>query len=284
MRREYHCLVAGLPELYIDTKKINFVLLNFKNQLREVLHFNDFKLIESLFWKYDNLNVLKLLKETESNINELGNLSKEDFEEIFYLVKDDALYTYEKKIPAYFGQIIDAYKNESPVFPGREWENQITRLYYDYLKTIENQFIRKWFEYEMDLTNILTAANCRKHNLGVENELIGNNEISEKLIKSNARDFGISYEFPKLEAIIRATEEDNIIEREKKIDFIKWELLEEWTFFHYFTIEKIFAYTIQVEIIERWLKLDRETGEKLFNDLLTNLETSYEFSKEFILN
>ncbi|UCH15852.1 MAG: DUF2764 family protein, partial [Bacteroidales bacterium] len=39
-----------------------------------------------------------------------------------------------------------------------------------------------------------------------------------------------------------------------------------------------------VEIIERWLKLDRETGEKLFNELLTSLETSYEFSKEFILN
>ncbi len=284
MRREYHCLVAGLPELFIDTKKIDFVLLSFKNQLGEVLHFNDFKLIESLFWKYDNLNVLKLLKEPESNINELGNLSKEDFEEIFSLVKDDALYAYQRKIPFYFGQIIDAYKNETPVFPGREWENQITRLYYDYLKTIENQFIRKWFEYEMDLTNILTAANCRKHKMDIENELVGNNEISEKLVKSNARDFGISYEFRKLEAIIKAVEEDNIIEREKKIDSVKWELLEEWTFFHYFTIERIFAYTIQVEIIERWLKLDRETGEKLFNDLLTSLETSYEFSKEFILN
>lgn len=284
MRREYHCLVAGLPELFIDTKKIDFVLLNFKNQLSEVLHISDFKLIELLFWKYDNLNVLKLLKNPESDINELGNLSKADFEDIFYLVKDDALYTYEKKIPSYIGQIIDAYKNESPIFPGKEWESQITQLYYDYLKTTENQFMRKWFEYEMDLTNILTAAYCRKHNLNIENELIGSNEISEKLIKSNARDFGISYEFPKLEAIIKATEEDNIIEREKKTDVIKWELLNEWTFFHYFTIEKIFVYTIQVEIVERWLKLDRETGDKLFNELLSNLEKSYEFSKEFVLN
>jgi hypothetical protein len=283
MRREYHCLVAGLPELFIDTKKIDFILLNFKNQLREVLHSNDFKLIESLFWKYDNLNVLKLLKKPESEINELGNLSKTDFEEIFYLVKDDALYTYEKEIPSYFGQIIDAYKNETPVFPDKEWENQITQLYYNYLKTIDNQFIRKWFEFEMDLTNILTAANCRKYKIGIKNELIGNNEITEKLIKSNARDFGISYEFPKLESILRATEEENIIDREKRIDLIKWELLDEWTFFYYFTIERIFAYTIKVEIIERWLKLDKETGNKLFSELLNSLETSYEFPKDFIL-
>ena len=284
MRREYHCLVAGLPELFIDIKKIDFILLNFKNQLREVLHYSDFKLIESLFWKYDNLNVLELLKKPESKINELGNLSKTDFEEIFYLVKDDALYTYEREIPSYFGQIIDAYKNESPVFPGKEWENQITQLYYNYLGTIENQFIRRWFEYEMDLTNIITAVNCRKYNLEVKNELIGNNEITEKLIKSNARDFGISYEFPRLEAILRATEEENIIEREKKIDMIKWELLDEWTFFYYFTIERIFAYTIKVEIIERWLKLAKDTGEKLFIDLMNSLETSYEFPKDFILN
>jgi len=74
------------------------------------------------------------------------------------------------------------------------------------------------------------------------------------------------------------------IEREKRIDLIKWELLDEWTFFYYFTIERIFAYTLKVEIIERWLKLDRETGNKLFSELLNNLETSYEFPKEFILN
>jgi hypothetical protein len=284
MRREYHCLVAGLPELLIDTKKIDFILQEFKNQLEEVLHLSDFKLIKLLFWKYDNLNVLRLLKDPGSKINELGNLSREDFEEIFYLVKDDALYTYEKEIPGYFGQFINAYKNESPVFPGKEWENQITRLYYDYLSTAENKFIRKWFEFEMDLTNILTAANCRKYKLEIKNELIGDNEITEKLIKSNARDFGISYEFPRLESILRATEEENIIDREKRIDLIKWVLLDEWTFFNYFTIERIFAYTIKIEIIERWLKLDRDTGNKLFSDLLNSLEKSYEFPKDFILN
>ena len=282
MSREYHCLVAGLPELFFNNDKINFTFPDFKNQLREVLHFKDFRLIESFFWRYDNINVLKLLKNPESGINELGNLSKEDFDEIFSLVKDDALYLFEREIPGYFGEFIHAYKNELPLFRGKDWENQITQLYYKYLSGLDNQYIRNWFEFEMNLTNIITAYNCKKHQLTVENELIGNNEITEKLIKSNARDFGISVEFPKLEFIINALEENNLVEREKKIDIIKWELLNDWTFFHYFTTEKIFSYTLQIEIIIRWLRLDKETGQELFNNLLSNLEKSYEFSKEFI--
>ena len=282
MSREYHCLVAGLPELFFNNDKINFTFPDFKNQLREVLHFKDFRLIESFFWRYDNINVLKLLKNPESGINELGNLSKEDFDEIFSLVKDDALYSFEREIPGYFGEFIHAYKNELPLFRGKDWENQITQLYYNYLSGLDNQYIRNWFEFEMNLTNIITAYNCKKHQLTVENELIGNNEITEKLIKSNARDFGISVEFPKLEFIINALEENNLVEREKKIDIIKWELLNDWTFFHYFTTEKIFSYTLQIEIIIRWLRLDKETGQELFNNLLSNLEKSYEFSKEFI--
>jgi hypothetical protein len=283
MRREYHCFIAGLPELFPDAKKIDFILLNFRDQLGEVLHSDDYRLIESLFWKYDNANIIKLLKDPQSDINNLGNLSREDIEEIFYLAKDDALYTYKRKIPPYLGIFIDAFKNEAPLFKGKEWENQITQLYYNFAVNIDNYFIRSWFEFEMNLTNILTAAGCRKHKVDIENELIGNNEITEKLVKSSARDFGISNEFPMLEAIIRATEEDNIIEKERKIDMVRWELLNDRNFFHFFTIEKIFAYTIQVDIIERWLKLDKDTGNKLFNDLLTGLEKSYEFSKEYTL-
>jgi hypothetical protein len=283
MRREYPCFIAGLPELFPDAKKIDFILINFREQLREVLHYDDFRLIEPLFWKYDNTNIIRLLKDPKSELDGLGNLSGEDIEEIFYLVKDDALSEYRRKIPPYFEKFINAYQNDVPLFKGKGWENQITQLFYDFAVNIDNHFVRSWFEFEMNLTNILTAASCRKYKMDIENELIGNNEITEKLIKSSARDFGISSEFPMLESIIRATEENNIIEKERKIDMVMWDLLNERTFFHYFTIEKIFAYTIQVGIIERWLKMDKDKGNELFNDLLARLENSYEFPKEYTI-
>ena len=84
--------------------------------------------------------MLRLLKNPEASINELGNLSKADFEEIFSLVKDDALHAFDRKIPDYFGKFINAYKNELPIFKGKDWENQITQLYYNYLSRLDNQY------------------------------------------------------------------------------------------------------------------------------------------------
>lgn len=284
MKHYYYCLIAGLPDIYIEDNKLSFGLRDFKDQLiEEKLPQEDLKLIQSFFWRYDNQNLLIRLANSNNVPNTLANLRPEDVDELFALAKDDSLENLKERVPSYLGKFINAYKNETPLFSGKSWENQLTELYYQYVQTFSNNFIRNWYDFEAGLTNILTAFNCRKHQVEIQGELIGDNELTANLAKSNARDFGINNEFPKLEAILRAVEEDNILEKEKKIDLLKWELLDEWTFFHYFTIEKIFAYILKMEMIERWLHLDKKTGEELFGKLLTNLESSYEFPEEFTI-
>ncbi|NQU86883.1 MAG: DUF2764 family protein, partial [Mariniphaga sp.] len=70
-------------------------------------------------------------------------------------------------------------------------------------------------------------------------------------------------------------------EKEKAIDKILWAYLDEQTFFHYFTVEKILSYIIKLSIIERWMKLDAETGKALLNKLIEELKLSYTFPEEF---
>ena len=53
------------------------------------------------------------------------------------------------------------------------------------------------------------------------------------------------------------------------------------TFFNYFTIEKIFINLVKLEILERWLSFDKDTGADQFNNILKKLESSYEFPEEF---
>ena len=284
MKHYYYCLIAGLPDIFIEDNKLSVSLRDFKNQLtEEKLPQDDLKLVQSFFWRYDNQNLLIRLTDSNNEPNALANLNPGDVDELFAMAKDDSLENLKGKVPSYLGEFINAYKNETPLFSGKSWGNQLTELYYLYVQTLNNEFICNWYDFEMGLTNILTAFNCRKHEMEILGELIGDNELTAKLAKSNARDFGISNEFPKLEAILRAVEEDNILEKERKIDQLKWELLDEWTFFHYFTIEKIFAYILKMEMIERWLQLDKKTGEELFGKLLTNLESSYEFPEEFTI-
>lgn len=281
MRKEYHCLVAGLPELLFDASKLGFAVPEFKSYLKDELSKEDYQIIESYFWRYDNQNLLLLLQKKDNELNQAGNLVREDFETIFLLIRDEALSAFEKKIPAYIGKFIQAFRDESPFDSNKSWENQITELYYGYVTGLENDFVREWYTFEMELNNILTASHCKKYQFDIEPELIGNNELTEKLVKSSARDFGIGTEFPKIEQILRAIDETELLEKEKKIDLIKWEFLDEGTFFHYFTVERILAYLLKLEMIARWIKLDKKTGEELFERLLKDLESTHQLSEEF---
>jgi hypothetical protein len=201
-------------------------------------------------------------------------------DEVFSSAKDDSSF---KKAPEYFLKFIEAYRNDTPIFEGKSWEIQLSELFYAHVTHTENDFINRWFEFEQNLNNLLTAINCRNNSLDISKQLVGSGEINEKLIRSSARDFGLSDETIHIDKIFRAAEESDLLEQEKKIDLLKWEILDEESFFHYFTIEKLFVFIIKLSLAERWINLDRPTGEKMFNELLNSMENSYKFPGEFSL-
>jgi vacuolar-type H+-ATPase subunit C/Vma6 len=283
IKRQYHCLVAGLPALFPDTSRLASSLAEWKDQLREDLHPDDFLYIRQFFLRFDNHNVYHLLSGNSKVFNPLGNYSREHIEEVMLQLKDEDTNVDNLDFPVYLSGFIRAFKAETPLFPEKSWENQLSQLYFGYLAGSKNAFIREWFGYELDMTNIITAINCRKHQADVRKELVGENEITGKLVRSNARDFGISNEFPYLESILRAAEETDLLEKEKKFDLIRWKYLDDQVFFYYFTIEYIFTYIIKLEMISRWLQLDKPTGEKLFRELLGSMKTSYKFPEEFTI-
>jgi len=283
IKREYHCLVAGLPALFFDTARLAATLVEWKGQLKEDLHPLDYTLMESFFLRYDNRNIHQLLTGKSGEWDPLGNYSKEQAEEVMDLLRDEDTDPESLDFPVYLSRHIRSFKADTPLFADKTWENQLSVLYFDHLKDIDNPFIRDWYAYELDLTNIITALSCREHQVDIRNQLVGENEITEKLIRSNVRDFGISNEFPLLESVLRASEEEDFMEREKKYDMVKWKYLDDKVFFHYFTIEIIFTFVVKLEIISRWLKLDKNTGEKLFRDLVGQIKTTYSFPEEFTI-
>ncbi len=283
MKREYHCLVAGLPALFFEPSRLASTLAAWKIQLREDLQSSDYQMIESFFLRYDNRNVHAKIAGKPEAWDILGNYTKEQVEEIMSLLKDEDTDPGSLDFPIYLSRYIRAFKADTPFEADRSWENQLAGLYYNHLADLSNPFIKDWYAYELDLTNIITAMSCRKHQVEVRNQLVGENEITEKLIRSNARDFGISNEFPLLDAILRAGDEEDFMEREKKYDLVKWRYLDDNVFFHYFTIEIIFTFIVKLEIISRWLKLDKNTGEKLFRDLVGQMKSTYRFPEEFTI-
>jgi hypothetical protein len=89
-------------------------------------------------------------------------------------------------------------------------------------------------------------------------------------------------EVPFADSIFRVGESNSeMLEKEKAFDRIRWDFLDEQTFFHYFTIEKIIGFLLKQIITERWLKLEPNTGKRLMQQLINDLKTSFEFPAEF---
>ena len=78
---KYYYLVAGLPELTLEDSKLSYTVADFKTELYPALSEDDKKLIDLFYLKFDNANVLKLLKDKDAAIDPRGNYSSEELVE-----------------------------------------------------------------------------------------------------------------------------------------------------------------------------------------------------------
>ncbi len=270
--RNYYYLVAGLPDIVLEQGKLSVSLADFRNELRAHLHPDDYRLLQLLFLPADNRNVLTLLQKKNSAFDPAGNYTADELEEE---IREP------QQLPAYLRTFIGHFKSNVAINPGMSWEDQLAGLFYDELLDSENEFLRAWFGFDRNLRNILTGFNARRFKLQAGNLLVGNDSVTLAIQKSNARDFGLSTEFPYVDKLIQISENPNPLEREKAIDHLKWNYIDELNTFNYFSIEVILGFVIRLAMVERWLSLDRKTGADLFRRLLKDLENSYEFPKAF---
>lgn len=273
MKRNYYYLVAGLQDITLDIHKLNLNQEAFKEDLKTEVHPKDYKLAEQLYLPYDNANLINLLLKKDKAFSEKGNYSKERLEENIKEPSD---------LPPYMLAFITAFKNKEPLYPHMSPENELASLFYDaMLHQNQNAFLFKWFQFDRNIRNIMLALNARTYKVDYEHQIIGTGEHAEAVRKSHARDFGLSGELDYMDELINISKKEDVKDREKALDQLKWNFLEEETFFAYFTIEKILAFIIKLGMIERWLDIDKDHSNELFRKLLKELQASYKLPESF---
>ena len=273
-RNFYYCFLAGLPDLFLDESEVNFSLADFKSTLKEELVPADYQLVQLLFLPYDHKNLLNVLQENYEQFDELGNFTMEELEE-----EEDAAI-----LPQYMYDFINQYKTDAKSRTLKQWETYLTELYYSHAIQSGNQFLTDWFTFERNVTNMLTGITCRNFDKNPEEEIIGTDEVAEAVRNSSAKDFGLAAELDYASQVLNITEKDNLLNREKSLDQLKWDQINELTLFHYFSTEVVLAYTLKIQMIYRWMQLDVETGKEMFKQMIDELKESFEFSKEFLIN
>jgi hypothetical protein len=275
----YYYLIAGLPEIQPDDTKLSLKLQELKETLQETLTTKDRAITALIFQQYEAKNWFAFLSDRDATLHPLGTSTSDDFEEVVTRLKE----TENPKIssvPSYFATFATAFWAEDPLFESLAWSDQLMALFYQSAIKCSNTFVRRWFEFNLNINNLLTAYTCRQHGFNINASIVGNNEVAQVVKTSHARDFGVSDFFPQADAVLRIAEEGNLLDRERKIDLLKWEWIEENTVFNYFSIEAVAAYLMKLEIIERWLPLNKEEGSAIFRELIKSLKSGISFEEK----
>lgn len=274
----YYYLVAGLPDISLEDGKLSYTISDFRAESYGDLSAKDQALIDLFYLKYDHADLLSLLKDKDAVTQGKGNFSSEDLLQLIVSVKEGE--KPDAKFPSYLYDFIAQYL-ALPADELYKAENLLASAYYAYAMKSKNPFIASWFEFDLNINNILAAFAARKYKMNVAEVIVGDTEVCEMLRTSNARDFGLSETLDYFEPLQRLVETDDLVEREKKVDQLKWKWLEDASFFHYFTVERLFVFLLQLEMIERWVLLDKEKGSELFRQMIQNLKDEVQIPEEF---
>lgn len=280
-KKNYHCLVAGLPDLIPDDKKRYFSSAELRDYLQDELRPADFELVKLYYLPFDHENLLNLLfVDEEFQWDERGNYSRKAFEQL--ADKKQLENVNFSLFPPYFRRFVLLFHDEEVQFTRAGAMKFLTEDWYKFIFGSKNEFVKTFGEYKRNIVNIMLALNGRKHNIPFEDAIIGNDEIARMLKTNRSRDFGLTDdEFNDIENILQLYEIENLLERELKLDNYTWQFIDEITFFNYFTIERILGFVQKLFIAERWLELDKEKGQHIFKKLLEELESNFEFPEEF---
>lgn len=149
-----------------------------------------------------------------------------------------------------------------------------TQLLYEQGLKCKNKFVREWFAYNMDVNNVLAAAVAIKHDMNIQKVVVGDNEVAQELRKGGAlgKNARLAALVPDLKEVAEIAEIGNLLDREKHIDALRWQWLEDRTLFEVFNIEAVLAYYLKASILHRWDHLTVEQGEQVFRDLVADMK------------
>ncbi len=181
----------------------------------------------------------------------------------------------EKSLDEYLSQmkeLLSAKDNETVSFIEKAFDKeQINLELYKEALSHSRSFIREFFQFDLNVRN----QKVRYLNQALDRD-------PEKDVMSlrdpEAEETGLEPEEPefkesaKLQNILEASD---ILARERGIDDLYWDKIDELTLYDYLNFDKILGMTVKMMIIRRWLILDEETGRAMFKKLVDEVRGTF---------
>ncbi len=134
-------------------------------------------------------------------------------------------------------------------------ENTLNADFYAKAAESKNRFIREYFDFDGRLRNM--KVNYLAKRLGKESD--------PYLVNLEEADF-------EEETQIREILNDaDFVEREQKMDELKWEKASDIARMDYFNMNAILAFLVKAKTVQRWAELDAAKGQEMFKKLVQEI-------------
>lgn len=278
----YYYLMASLPEINLSDTRPGYDMATLTEQLHEQLTPRDARLMSDYFFlQRDCRNLVALLKDPEAPVELTGNYSMEQYTDLMTSAREINFNVH--RYPAFMSEFARQWafnKDVKGYFP----EDEILFLFYSYaIRTSPDRFIRRWYQLNLDVNNILTALLARKQGWNVGEYIMGEGEVQEQIRENSTRDFVLSIDMENIEELKQIVEQADPVRKEKMIDAFKWKWLDEQTLYEPFGIDSLFAYMCKLEMQYRWERLDVEKGKEHFEHIIDNLRGEARVPDEYKL-
>ena len=139
-------------------------------------------------------------------------------------------------------------------------ENTLGADFYAKAAESKNRFIREYFDFDGRMRNM--KVNYLAKRLGKESD--------PYLVNLEEADFD---EEQQIQDILANAD---FVQREQKMDELKWEKASDIARMDYFNMNAILAFLVKAKTVQRWAELDPEKGTEMFHKLVKEVRGTFE--------
>jgi len=266
MAQQYYYLISGLPGISLDESRNLPSFKALTDDILPLLSEEDRASLKLLRTEADLKNLIRHLDKVDRPFDNNGNLSEEELEEA---VRDSSA------LPPCMQRIIASRKENRSLQSALAPDDEASAEYFQDLLSSPDPFIQAYSKFEFILRNVLAGLSARKYKMAIESVIVGNDPISDNIKKSGSPDFGLSAEYPWVNKLLSLPADDPI-ESEKRIDQLRFSVMDELSAFDGFGSAIVFVFVLKLRSAERWKSLAPEIGRALTEKLVAETRARLE--------
>ena len=139
-------------------------------------------------------------------------------------------------------------------------ENTLGAEFYAKAAESKNRFIREYFDFDGRLRNMKVAYLAKRLDKQGEQYLV---EMPEA-------------DFDEESQIKEILDNADFVQREQKMDELKWEKASDIARMDYFNMNAILSFLVKAKTVQRWAELDKAKGEEMFRRLVKEVRGTFE--------